>query len=284
MLNPTNEPTSRSAVRRSDRFSAILDTLSRTGAVHVDELAAQFNVSTATLRRDLALLEERRLLTRTHGGALAQNVSYHLPVRQHDTRLADHRRIAVEAGSRVPGGHHVVGLTGGVLTGELAHLLADRADLTVVTNALNIAAELALRPRLKLVVTGGVTRPGSYELTGPWAEHTLTGVNIGTAFVCAEGVDPEVGLTTNDEIEARTNFAMLERAQRVIALVPGDTFGQLMLAHIAPVKSVHEIITDRSADPAVCEALRAAGVVVTVVGGLDDTDEAVHPAGQPFFS
>ena len=272
MLNPPTEPPAElagPALRRNDRFSAILDTLGRTGAVHVDELAARFNVSTATLRRDLALLEERRLLTRTHGGALAQSVSYHLPARHNLTGQDDNRRIAVAAAARVPGGHHVVGLTGGVLTGELAHLLADRAELTVVTNALNIAAELALRPRLKIVVTGGVTRSGSYDLTGPWAENMLTGVHIGTAFVGAEGVDPELGLTSNDELEARTISAMLDRAQRVIALVPSETFGRLMLAHIAPIKAVHEIFTDSAADPTLCAALRAAGVSVTVVDGHD---------------
>ena len=71
-----------------------------------------------------------------------------------------------------------VGPTGGTTTSEVARLLVERTDLTVVTNALNIAAEMALRPRLRLVVTGGVSRSQSYELVGPWAEHTLLGLNM----------------------------------------------------------------------------------------------------------
>ena len=74
---------------------------------------------------------------------------------------------------RLPSGPHVVGLTGGTTTSEVARALADRSELTVVTNALNIAMDLALRPRLKLIVVGGVARAQSYELVGPWAERTL---------------------------------------------------------------------------------------------------------------
>lgn len=252
-------------VRRQERFAAILEALAQTGSAHVDELAARFHVSTATLRRDLALLEEQRLLTRTHGGARAQDMVYDLPASR-DSEHDDLRAVARAAARRVPAGPYVVGLTGGAATSELAHTIADRADLTIVTNALNIAAALTVRPRLKVMVTGGVTQPGGYDLTGPWAEQTLADVYIGTAFVTADAVDADAGLTAAGELGARTALAMLERARRVVALAPGSALGAVMFARVAPVGALHEVITDASADDESVARLRAAGVEVTVAG------------------
>ncbi|MCS7480496.1 DeoR/GlpR family DNA-binding transcription regulator [Umezawaea endophytica] len=251
---------------RSERLPEILQVLAETGSLDVGDLSARFGASAATLRRDLALLEEQRLLTRTHGGALPQGLATELPVRYRENRSRDAKRaIAREAVRRLPVGPHVIALTGGSTTSEIAKELPGRPDLTVVTNALNIAADLAPRPRLKLVVVGGVARPRSYELVGPWAEHVLASISIGTALVGVDGLDVTAGLTTHDENEARTNRAMIGRAQRVIVVADGSKLGQVALARIADVHEVHEVITDRSADTAVVSAIRAAGVRVTVV-------------------
>ena len=151
-------------MRRTDRLAAILAALDADGSIDVVELADRLSVSAATLRRDLALLEEERLLARTHGGAVTTGVAYPLHSRLRDERRDLKRALARVAASRVPDGPQVVALTGGVVTPGLARELADRDRLTVVTNALDIAADLAMRPRLKVVVTGGVTRPKSYSL------------------------------------------------------------------------------------------------------------------------
>lgn len=253
------------ALPRPERMQAILDTLATTGTVHVGDLAERFHVSQATLRRDLALLDDQRLVSRTHGGAVAHDVAYELPVRYRDGRhRAEKRGIARAVLSRVPTGPYVVGLTGGTTTSEVARALADRSELTVVTNALNIAMELALRPRLKLIVVGGVARAQSYELVGPWAERTLAALNIGTAIVGVDGISAASGLTTHDEIEAHTNRALIERAQRVLVVADGSKLGRSMLAHIAGLEVVTELITGPSADPEALAALRAEGVPVTV--------------------
>ena len=157
------------AVRQADRLSAVLERLSGNGSVGVDELARELEVSAATVRRDLQLLEEQRLLSRTHGGAVAHGVLYELPLRYRGARHEhEKRRIAAVAAARVVDGS-AIGLTGGTTTTEVARALAERRRLTVVTNSLNIASELAVRPNLKLVVTGGVARSESYELVGPLA-------------------------------------------------------------------------------------------------------------------
>ncbi|MDX3658908.1 DeoR/GlpR family DNA-binding transcription regulator [Streptomyces sp. ID05-26A] len=251
---------------RAERMSEILQVLRESGSLQVGDLCARLGVSSATLRRDLAQLEEQRLLTRTHGGAKPQGGVNEVPVRYRGGRSRDAKRAIVRQAVRMlPSGSHVIALTGGSTTSELAKQLPGRADLTVVTNALNIAMEMALHPRHKLVVVGGVARPRSYELVGPWAEHVLASISIGTAFIGVDGIDAAAGITTHDENEARTNHAMLSRAARVVVMADGSKLGKATLARIADIHDVHEVVTDMSADPVAVAAIRAAGVHVTVV-------------------
>jgi DeoR family transcriptional regulator, aga operon transcriptional repressor len=249
--------------RRSERVALILDHLDAVGSISVPELAEQFGVSLATVRRDLQMLEEQKLLERTHGGAVAAEVAHELPVRYRSGQRSQKREIARLAVSRVPMGA-VVGLTGGSTTTEVARQLAVRDSLSVVTNALNIAAELALRPKFKIVVPGGVARPQSYELVGLWSDHALRVLNIGVAIVGVDGIDAEGGLTTHDEVEAQTNAALLSRARRVVVVADASKLGRVHLARIAGLDQVDEVITDSLADPAEVERLRGAGVTVTV--------------------
>jgi DeoR family transcriptional regulator, aga operon transcriptional repressor len=249
-------PMAARALRRSDRIAQILERLDESGNVDVPGLAAHFGVSLATIRRDLQLLEEQRLVERTHGGAVALDVAHELPVRyrtshQHAQKL-DIARVAV---SRIPLGA-VVGLTGGTTTTEVARQLAVRDSLSVVTNALNIAAELALRPKFKVVVPGGVARPQSFELVGLWSEQALRGINIAVAVIGVDGADAEAGLTTHDEIEAQTNAALLARARHVIVVADSSKLGRVHLARIAGLDQVDELITDPGADPVELARLR----------------------------
>lgn len=253
-------------LRRAERVAAILERLSADRSLGVADLAESFGVSQSTLRRDLQGLQSQRLLTRTHGGALASDVAYELPIRYRDTQHRDQkRRIAAEAVSRIAEGALAVGLTGGTTTSEVARLLVERTDLTIVTNALNIAAEIALRPRLRLVVTGGVSRSQSYELVGPWAERTLLGLNMAIAFVGVDGISAAGGLTTHDPVEAKTDAVLISRARRTIVVADGSKVGHDLLARIVEIQEVDELITDGSADEDALGALRQAGLAVTLV-------------------
>ena len=127
--------------------------------------------------------------------------------------------------------------------------------------------DLVLRPRVNLVVVGGVSRPQRDELVGAWAEEVLSSINIGTAFVGADGLAAVGGVTTHDETEARTNRAMIRRTRRVIVGADGTKVGHVTLARIVEVGDVDEIITDSTADAAALAALRRAGVTVTVADG-----------------
>jgi len=247
-------------VRQNKRLDSILTRLSEHGSVEVTGLAEDLGVSMATIRRDLELLESQRLLSRTHGGAVSHGVLYELPLRYRSGRHeAEKHRIADAAITRLDDAR-VVGLTGGTTTTEVARRLAGRT-LTVVTNALNIAAELAVRPNLKLLVTGGVARPESYELVGPLADRTLDEVNIDVVFVGVDGASG-AGMTTYHEVEAHTNRRMIERARRVVVVCDASKVGRSALAVICPARDVDELITDPTADEAALAELQAAGVSV----------------------
>ncbi len=252
-------------MRQPDRLSAILEDLSDGESVGVADLCRRLGVSAATIRRDLELLEGQRLLVRTHGGAVAQGVLYELPLRYKGARHQEEkRRIARAAADRVADGS-AIGLTGGTTTTEVARALVDRQRLTVVTNALNIASELAVRPNLKLVVTGGLARSESYELVGPLAEASLAGLNLDIVFIGVDGIAPVPGLTTHHEVEAHTNLALIDRAQRVVVVADGSKIGKVAFARICEIDRIHELITDEAADPAVLATLAEAGVQVTTV-------------------
>lgn len=253
-------------MRQEERMSLILDELAAKGSIGVAELAARLGVSTASIRRDLQLLEEQRLLSRTHGGAVANSTVYELPLKYRGGQHRDEkRRIAAAAALRVDAAVHSVGLTGGTTTTEVARRLADRDGLTIVTNALNIAAELALRPDLQLIVTGGTARSQSYELVGRLAEATLEGMNLDLAVVGVDGIDPQGGLMTHHEVEAHTNRVLITRARHVIVAADASKIGRVAFARICGLDQVHELITDASASEERLAPLRAAGIAVTVV-------------------
>lgn len=246
------------SVRKQERLSAILDRVAACGTVDVTDLAAALGVSGATVRRDLQTLSAKKLLVRTHGGATVRPVDGTL-----GTRQADKRRIGIAAAKLVQPGA-VVGFTGGTTVLEVARALADRTDLTFVTNAINIASELVGRPGLRLVVIGGIIRQ-SFELVGPAAEAMLANYHFDLAFIGVDGLTVSEGCTTHDEMEAQTDLAFLRRSRSSIVVADSSKIGKVTFARISPVSGVDEIVTDRAATPEELAAFRTTGVRVTAV-------------------
>jgi DeoR/GlpR family transcriptional regulator of sugar metabolism len=267
------------AMQRPTRWTALLDMLAGDGRVEIDAAAEQLGVSPATVRRDLDELANQQLLVRTRGGAVPTSVSYDLPLRYKLTRRPDekHAIAAAAAGIVVPGS--VVGLNGGTTTTEVARALALRADLrddggdgngngnpiTVVTNALNIAHELAVRPHVKLVVTGGVVRSQSYELAGPLAMPALERLTLDVTILGVDGISAADGATTNNETEAAVNELMAQRARTVVVVADSSKLGRRAFARICPIERVDILVTGATGDGKLIAELRASGVDVMTV-------------------
>jgi DeoR family transcriptional regulator, aga operon transcriptional repressor len=260
-------------VDRYERLSTLLDILGQRGKVDVDDLADELGVSAATIRRDLDHLAEQQLLTRTRGGAVANNVAYDLPLRYKTARHASEKERIGKAAAALVARGSVVGLNGGTTTTEIARALAIRPDLsaseepalTVVTNALNIANELAVRPHVKIVVTGGVARPQSFELIGPLATRILDEITLDLVFLGVDAVDPADGAYAHNEGEASINRLMAERARRVAVIADSSKIGMHAFAQICPTATIHLLITDAAASPEAIAAFQAEGVEVHTV-------------------
>ncbi|MER8092586.1 DeoR/GlpR family DNA-binding transcription regulator [Streptomyces goshikiensis] len=263
---------------RKERWQTLLDLLVERGELEVEPAAEALGVSAATVRRDLDQLAEQQLLVRTRGGAVPHGVSYELPLRYRTSRRAAEKRRISEAVAAliVPG--EVIGLTGGTTTTEVARTLAGRADLaapagpaagspalTVVTNALNIAGELVIRPQFKIVLTGGVARPQSYELTGPLAQGVLGQLTVDTAVVGVDAFDPADGAATRHEDEAAMNRLLCERARRVIIAADSSKLGVRAFARICATSAVDVLVTDTGLSDAGTEPFESAGVQVVRV-------------------
>ena len=246
-------------------MDVILERLSGDGSLTVADIAEAVGASTATIRRDLEHLAQQGLLSRTHGGAVSQGVMYELPLQyKSDRQKAEKRRIASAAAALVSDGD-AVGLTGGTTTLEVARALVGRQNLTVVTNALNIASEVAVRPSVKLLVTGGFARSESYELVGSFAEETLSRIYLDIAFTGVDGISADCGLTSHHEVEAHTNRVLIERARRVVVVADSSKIGRSTFAQICALNRVGELITDAAADDNLVGRLRDAGVNVSTV-------------------
>ncbi|KFF58510.1 alkaline phosphatase [Cryobacterium sp. MLB-32] len=260
-------------MNRADRLTAVLDLLAESGQLEVDDIIEKLGVSAATARRDLDALASRQLLTRTRGGAIGQAVAYDLPVRyKSEARATEKRRIAAAASALVNRGD-VVGLCGGTTSTAIASALGARADimqaaphpnLTVVTNAINIAAQLAMRPQIKTVVTGGVVHSRSYELVGPYANEVLLQVTLDLAFIGLNGIDPVMGATVHDEREAAVNSLMARRATRAVLVADSSKIGQTAFASIGDLAQFDALITDDGITDKQVAAFAAAGLEVIV--------------------
>jgi DeoR family transcriptional regulator of aga operon len=251
------------------RLTGLLELLTERGRLEIEEVAAELGVSAATIRRDFDQLAQQQLLTRTRGGAVSNAVSYDLPLRYKTSRNAgEKQRIAAAAAALVRRGM-ILALNGGTTTSEVARAVAACGSLqimdgepavTIVTNAVNIANELTVRPQVKVVMTGGVARTASYELIGPLAQRTLEDLSLDMAILGVNGIDPGYGASAHHEGEAAINALMATRARTVVVVADSSKLGNQSFARICPVSAVDILITDVWAPDDLIAAFEQAGV------------------------
>lgn len=249
-----------------ERRREILAALHRDGRVLVKDLARHFRISQITIRKDLEFLDSQGVVQRTHGGALPIQAGALLDPtlrekeRQHRKQKA---QIAQAAAALVEEGQSVL-LDSGTTTTAIARALKEMSRLTVITNAINIAAELA-GTHVEVILTGGTLRKNSFSLVGPLAEETLRQLSADILFLGVDGFDTKAGLFTPNLLESEVNRTMVDIARRTIAVCDSSKFGRRSLCNIMPVTSVHEVITDKQLSKSDLNALKDAGIKVTLV-------------------
>lgn len=253
-----------------ERYLRILEIVNGKGKVTVAELSEALGVSSVTVRRDLEKLEEKELLFRTHGGAMAtgSNVMGEPFEKSYDEKAealaAEKERIA-EAAANLVGSEEAVLLSPGTTNMYLAKKLIGKKEVTIVTNAVNIAAQIGNEEGIDLILLGGKMRRKSYALVGNLAEQTLKSMRVDKLFLGVDGFDLQEGLTTPNMAEASINRQMIAIAKEVIVVADHTKFGAVMFSQIAPVDAVHKVITDKMTDERICEQIRELGIEVIVV-------------------
>lgn len=246
----------------AERRKRLLHVVRAEGVAHVATLAERLEVSPSTIRRDLSDLESQGLLNRTHGGAMAESARPMEPDRPQRTGFApwEKRKLASAAVENIAPGSTIL-VTGGTTTAAMVPLLGAIDQLTVVTNSLHLAGELAQHEEISTVVLGGYLRHREMSLLGHLTRQALEELHVDEAFVGAYGITG-TGISGAHVDEAETDRWLLSRVRRVTALVDGSKFGRSGPVRVAPASRLSRVITDASAPEEDVRALRESGVDV----------------------
>ena len=224
------------------RRELIIDQLCREGSVRVEQLSAQFSVSSVTIRSDLRQLEKSGCAVRAYGGAmLNKQFAFDRPLQDKGRINRDVKyAIACAAAELVNDGDAII-LDSGSTTSQMAQQLVGKKDLVVMTNALNIAFELANNEQVDLMVVGGSVRRKSWSLYGPAAEQHMRQFRFDKLFLGVDGFDLLSGITTPDPGEAQLNRAMCDVAREVIAVADASKFGRTSFCMIREIGHLHAL-------------------------------------------
>ncbi|MEO8473815.1 MAG: transcriptional repressor AgaR [Chryseolinea sp.] len=248
--------------RRND----ILKLLAEKGEVFVTDLSKKFKVSEVTIRNDLDQLEHKNTLIRARGGAMRVETRM-----AYDQRVVDKSKIHFKEKSligktaaRYVKESDIIIIDSGSTTSQMVGNFVDYKDLTVITNALDIANQLIAKPNINVIIPGGYLRKNSISLVGPMAEKSLKNLNVDKVFLGVDGIDTRHGLYTPNVEEARLNEVMIEISREVILLVDSSKFKVRSLAFICPITKVHKVITDANIATDDVKRLSDAGVEVII--------------------
>lgn len=256
------------------RQAHIRELLSRQPGVSISTLARDFEVSEMTIRRDLTALEGRTHIERTHGGAvLSQRMILEFDYREKRARNSAAKvAIAAEARKLVKSGYRVI-LDTGTTTLELACLLRDARDLTVITASLAVASELQHSAGVEVILLGGVIRRGSPDLTGPATEHCLDLFAADIVFQGADGIGLDGRIYNSDLRLARVDKHMRQVAERCCVLADHSKIGVTALACSGSLADADILITSEGAPSDILRRFGRLGVRVISVNPKQSSHE-----------
>ena len=254
-----------SSLLKAERQQLILEAVKDNRQATVAELSRRFDVSQVTIRRDLRELAAQGALRRAHGGALMAASTPPEPPGVQRLGRAEHCKACIgrAAASLVKDGDSVF-IGSGSTTAYVARHLVDRRNLTVVTNALTIATELASAEGVTVVITGGMMRPSELSLVGHIAEQSLREVRVDKVILGIRAISLEAGMTNDYLPEVMTDRTIIEMAPELIVVADHTKFGKIASAYVAPVECITTLVTNSDTDPKTLALLRKLGIQVIV--------------------
>jgi DeoR family transcriptional regulator of aga operon len=258
-VSPVAEPLLDSMMAE-ERRTQILQRVRSAGRVKVNELAAHFSTSAVTIRSDLNELHQRGLVLRSHGGAvLPDTIHRESPV---DERLKAHaaekRRIGALAATLINDGETII-LDSGTTTLEIAREIKNKQGLQIITNGVNIAAELLDAPGVQLFIVGGTVRRESASISGRFSEEMLAGFSADKMFLSGAGCDIDFGVSGGNLEETMVNRAMLSISREIILVADSSKFSRRSMARIAPFSEIDTVVSDSGLPEDIQARLRSLG-------------------------
>ena len=252
---------------KEERWRQILSVLAERGHIRVGRLATLLNVSEATVRRDLETMQAQGLLQRTHGGAmLPRSTAFEVSFDESQTKmLAEKRAIGRRAAALVQEGESII-IESGSTTLEFARGLSEMRKLTVLTNSLAIANALAVNEGIEMMLLGGVLRRQSASLVGSWVSEILQNVRVDRAFLGANALSADFGISAPNPFTAESRRAMLNAARIRIALADHSKLGDEALYRVASLDALDILVTDAGASEEQLAPIRDTGVEVLLAG------------------
>lgn len=248
------------------RRAVILEKLEKHGQVDVPSLASELLVSEVTIRNDLIRLEQKNMLIRARGGAIkidrvGMDVALSDKNKQH---LDEKKRIGKAAAALVEDGDTII-LDSGTTTMEIARNLGHVQDLTVITNALNVANQMADHQNANVIIPGGFLRKNSLSLVGGAAEENFKNFFCDKLFLAVDGFSSDHGLSTPNVEEAHLNRVMIGMSKQVVVVADSSKFHRRSFAFISPVSEVDIVVTDSEIPAEDRKKLENAGITVIIV-------------------
>ncbi len=248
-----------------ERRSIIINELNLKGKVSVSELSNMFKVSAVTIRNDLSQLEQKNVLIRARGGALKLDpVGIDYPISEKDKIHIEAKKLIGAKASEFVNEQDTIMIDSGTTAMELVRNLADHKELTVITNALNIANQLSKNSNINVIIPGGFLRKKSFSLIGTPAEKSFRNYYCDKLFLGVDGLDIDFGLTTPNIEEAHLNSTMIDMSNQVIVLADSSKLFKRSLAYICPVSKIDILITDNEISKDKKNALENLGIKVVI--------------------
>lgn len=250
----------------AERKRRIMEYVRQHNTASISTLANQFNVHEATIRRDLSEIEQEGILKRTHGGVVMEEwTNDEPPFKERSSQSLDQKmRIGKMAASLVEDGDHII-IDSGTTTLHIARNLVHRSNLTVVTNDINVAAELRDAPKVKVILTGGELYPSSYMLNGMLTDYALKSLHVVKAFIGTPALHPQHGLMHPEAQLVPAKQGMIRAAREIIVVTDHRKIGKLSLHTIAPNSSIHTLITGTEVVEEDLKLFRESGMTVYTV-------------------
>ncbi|MEW2166959.1 DeoR/GlpR family DNA-binding transcription regulator [Streptomyces sp. NPDC007084] len=215
------------------------------GSVDVTTLSSELGVSAETVRRDLRSLEEHGLVKRTHGGAYpVESAAYETTLADRTQRQFPQKMRIARAGASLLKGAETVFVDEGFTPQLLAEALPDSRPLTVITSSLTTAVALSTRPNINLIQLGGRVRPGTMAAIGHDCTRMLAALVVDLAFIGANGISREHGLTTPDTLVGEVKAQAVRSAKRRVLISVSRKFGTVSFSRFAEVRDFEAIVTD----------------------------------------